>query len=440
MNFKYALFLAFAFACRLLSPAQDKSLLDALVAKGALTPLEASEISKQSAAAVTPLEPDTKSLKISAMMQLQYGYLHTDAQAPLPREGADRNSLGVRRLFLGAAADLGSGFGGVIDLDLCASGNANAKYLNVAFLSKTVDYEYLKGTLCAGYLKVHFGIDEKTPASQLLAVDRSLVTRYFTFGQKAGSGNVGFGSAYTGLFWDGKSSFIDGLNYGFAVTDAENWRITAKGSDAYKDSLNIWANVFYLRAIDIGLENKVNLKLGFNFGYGGGANSKNPVSGSADSCGQIWGIDPYLQLKWGPLTLSGEFIMTGIEYGRNMGSENATPYGFNIVGEYLFDIGDYGRIGPILRYSGLNTNGRGARISDCLFAAENLDTSGDNPANLYDTAKGVYAGINWYLDGDNMKLQVGYEWVEFAGNPSFSANPHKRAEVNSVRVQLQMKF
>ena len=232
MNFKYALVLTFSFACCLLSPAQDKSLLDALVDKGVLTPLEASEISKQSAGVVTASEPETKSLKISAMMQLQYGYLHTDARAPMELDGADRNSLGVRRLFIGAAADLGSGFGGVIDLDLCASSNANAKYLNVAFLSKTVDYEYLKGTMCAGYLKVHFGIDEKTLASQLLAVDRSLVTRYFTFGQRAGSGNVGFGSAYTGVFWDGKSSFIDGLNYGFAVTDAENWRMTARGSDA----------------------------------------------------------------------------------------------------------------------------------------------------------------------------------------------------------------
>ncbi len=419
--------------------AQDKATLDLLVSKNIITEAEAKNIAfeelKQSAEIKNK---DTQKFSIYGAIQAQYHFINSAAESPVKKDSASANGFQIRRLYLGMYGDLGAGFSGVIDLDLVAGGNVNAPYLNGAFVSKKFDEDTLNGTAYLGYLKVHFGVEEKTNALYIYSVDRSMATRYFTMPQGAGSGNVGFGSAYTGLFWDGLVKEIKGLGYGFAFTNAQNYSTKPSTSPEYDNTFNFWGNIIYKNDFEL-LGNKLNYKFALNFGYGSGANSKIAGSGNPNKNGQIIGFNPYLELKYENLTLWGEGFVTEIEYGRANGTQNATPFGINFCAEYLFNIGSWGKAGPLFRYTYLNTDGRGARIADCISSAPNVDSSLSNN-NLYDTAQSFYLGANWYIYGQSLKIQAGYEWAQFSGSAASAVQESKLANVNSFRIQVQIIF
>ena len=419
----------------LVSFAADKALLETLVQKNVINAEEAATVLKNHSAvgSVAP-RGTTEKLRFYGAAQTQYHFINvSDAHSDISRTS---NGFQLRRVFLGAYADLGNGMSGVIDLDLCAGVISNAPFLNAVFFSKKIDEDYLNGTAYLGYLKVNFAIEEYHSAIRLLSVDRSIITRYFTIEQRAGSGNVGFGSAYTGLYWNGRTTFLNSLGYGFAVTNSQNYTIRPHTSDAYGNSVNIWADIYYDGKFKLD-EEDFTWRLGVNAGYGNQANTK---LNSANSYGEIWGVNPYVKLNWNHFTLWSELVMTGIENGRASGTQNATPFGVNVWLEKTFDLGDWGRAGPILRYSYLNTDGRGARVSDCLAGAANIDASGDTALNLYDTAQSFSAGINWYLLGHNLKVQAAYEWAQFDGCVAHSSVSSKRADANIFRIQLQVIF
>ena len=418
----------------LVCTASDKALLDTLVTKGTLTNDEAAAILKNHAATpIVSTRETTEKLRFYGAIQTQYHYINTsDAYSNL---SGTANGFQLRRVFLGAYADLGAGMSGVIDLDLCAGVIRNAPFLNAVFFSKKIDSEYLNGTAYLGYLKVNFAIEEYYSAIRLLSLDRSMITRYFTVEQRAGSGNVGFGSAYVGAYWNGRATFWKQLGYGVAVTNSQNYTISPHTSDAYGESVNIWADVYYDDKFKL-MDEDFTWRLGVNLGYGNQANTK--LNGG--SVGEIWGVNPYIKLNWNNFTLWSELVMTGIENGRALGAENATPFGVNVWFEKTFDLGDWGRAGPMLRYSYLNTDGRGTRISDCIPGAANADGSGDAALNLYDSAQSVSAGVNWYLLGHNLKVQAAYEWAQFNGAVAHSNVASKRADANIFRVQVQVIF
>ena len=97
-----------AFACAL--SASEKSALDGYVKCGMLTRQEAAEISK-SAASVEPRRPETKKLKLSSRIQLQYEW--TDSSMISGYSGASggsgASSFLARRIFIEASADRGGG-------------------------------------------------------------------------------------------------------------------------------------------------------------------------------------------------------------------------------------------------------------------------------------------------------------------------------------------
>ena len=86
---------------------------------------------------------------------------------------------------------------------------------------------------------------------------------------------------------------------------------------------------------------------------------------------------------------------------------------------------------PVFRYSWLDTDGRGLNISDAVRQA-------DNVGGVFNTAQDFYVGLNWYLDGDNLKIQLGYSYVQFSGEIG-GDSPHV-AEGHALRLQLQVKL
>ena len=99
--------------------------------------------------------------------------------------------------------------------------------------------------------------------------------------------------------------------------------------------------------------------------------------------------------------------------------------------EYKFDIGEFGKIGPAFRFSYLDTDGRGVSPSDVI--RQSVNVSGDTP---YLRVKSFYFGLNWYIRGDNLKVQSGYEYAHFDGGVGGAHG----LDVNWFRTQVQVLF
>ena len=404
----------------LYSNAQDKATLDLLVSKGVITKEEASKLSKGNVKIVAK-DKNVKGIKITGRVQTQYENINVEGfGAAGTSHAVSKNDFIMRRLFLGAEANLGSGWSGTVVADFGRSGD-DKNYLENAYITKAIDWELLHGKLDIGYKKVNFGFEENTSASKLLSVERSLATRYWTEGNNGR--RLGFGARHTGIFWNGKIDEIEGLEYGAAVTSPYNDNPTEIPSSA-DNTLAYWANVAYSGSI----EEDISFKIGVNFGYSPDTTSTN-VSG-----GSVWGLNPYVTANLYGFNIWGEFLISGIENGDITRTEDATPMGVNVGIEYRFDIGEWGKIGPTVRYSWLDTDGRGVSVSDGIRNANNAP----GYSSFY-AAQSVYAGVNWYIMDDSVKFHLGYEWAQFNGTPS-NKSASNFAESNTVRAQMQILF
>lgn len=396
--------------------AQDKQTLDLLVSKGIITKEEAASVAKKSVV-IAPKEKTTKSIKLIGRLQVQYENINTDETVNgVESSLAAKNDFIMRRMFLGAAADLGSGWEAELIADF---GRADAGYIDKAFISKKVDWDSLQGKLILGYQKINFGLEENTSSSKLLTIERSLATRYFTEG--ANGRRLGLGGRHTGVFWAGKIPQLKGLEYGVSVTNSYNNSPTqlAGGAD---NNLLYGASVSYKTNIE-----DVSLKVGTNFAYTNGMNVNNNAAHR-----EVLGVNPYLTASYLGLTTYADFMLAQIQDGRNSYSEDATPMGVNVAAEYKFDIGDFGKLAPVVRYSWLDTDGRGVKMSDGIRNA--------NANTTFASGQSVYAGVNWYINGDALKFQLGYEWAQLDGTQSGRTAVAQHSEANAVRAQMQVLF
>ena len=166
--------------------------------------------------------------------------------------------------------------------------------------------------------------------------------------------------------------------------------------------------------------------------YGDKANKK-MGAGTAKS---MYGVNPYIQGRYGNFYFWGDFLGAVVADGKNVGGEwrQASPYGLNASGEYRFDIGTFGKLGVTARYTWLDTGGRGISTKDAMRHYPSL--SGD-PA--YNNVQAVYGGLNWYIRGDNLKLMLGYEWAQYSGTADDRHAAH-RCDAQAFRTQLQIVF
>lgn len=396
--------------------AQDKQTLDLLVSKGIITKEEAASVSKKSVA-VAPKEKTTKSIKLIGRLQMQYENINTDETVNgVESSLTAKNDFIMRRMFLGAAADLGSGWEAELIADFARD---DAGYIDKALISKKVDWDSLQGKLILGYQKINFGLEENTSSSKLLTVERSLATRYFTEG--VNGRRLGLGGRHTGVFWAGKIPQVKGLEYGVSVTNSYNNSPTKLAGNA-DNNLLYGASVSYKTNIE-----DVSLKVGTNFAYTNGMN----VNNNAAHC-EVMGVNPYLTASYLGLTAYADFMLAQVQNGRNSYSEDATPMGANVAAEYKFDIGDFGKLAPVARYSWLDTDGRGVKMSDGIRNA--------NANTTFASGQSIYVGLNWYINGDALKFQFGYEWAQLDGVQSGRTAVAQHSEANAVRAQMQVLF
>ena len=178
LKFKWLALIASAFLAVVAAQAQDSGpLIDLLVKKGLINDQEGeelrAELARDASAAVTSTisgGKSTASLSIAGRIQVQYAGLSTDISGTAADPVAT-NHFFLRRIYLGAKANLGAGWTSSINYDFAGSTFDEAKITWTRDDALAVDI---------GFRKVPFGLEEwYTSSGSLKAIERSPATRYF---------------------------------------------------------------------------------------------------------------------------------------------------------------------------------------------------------------------------------------------------------------------
>lgn len=412
-------FLALIFSSVIALPifAQDKALLETLVKKGMLTQQEATQIAKESVA-VVPVSKATKSIRIYGGVQGWFKWANNDITSGSANM-EEISGFELRYVKVGFEADVGNGWTADIVMDFGSEGDKR-NYLDKVVITKAVDVECFKGKFQIGMRKSEMGIEQTTDDFKLLAIDRSIATNFFT---RAGNTLAGtskcFGSRTVGIFWNGEIPQIEGLHYALSATS----EITEGSTSGVINNINANSGLSYY--VSVGYKNVIEFDeetLSYDFGLNTGYASKGYTVNNIKN--EIWGLNPYVRVKYANFTAMAEFFYQDVENGKYARS-SASPTGANVILAYKFDVApSIGAIEPVLRFSHVSANSMG------------LAVSADNMSYYFNKANTIYLGANWYMT-DAIKTSIGYEYGKFSNGSSAQA---KKLESNTILAQLQVVF
>ncbi len=401
--------------------AQDRAVIDLLEKKGLITQAERESLLagkfRSENSAVTVAGKETKKITLSGYVQGQYNFLHVRGGTLNPNP-PDTNTFEVRRALLNITAQLDNGWGAYITFVSDPTYRSRDFLENAAITFNAENY----GTATAGYRKVKFAMEEVCGANALPAIERSIVTNYFTTGS-AGStatipdGRLGFANRHVGLYWDGKVGKEAPFEYGVALVNG--YTDSIQYASEYNNDLSFWANA--QQTVNFSKENTVTG--GLNLGWSRSDNTA--VAVGQDS--QTIGWNPFIKAKFGNLSLLAEYIGAFVKNGRNATDADAIPMGTNLVAAYR--IGD---IEPVVRYCYLDTDGRGTPMAIWRWSS-----AADE--GVYDKAQTLFVGMNFYAAADAIKISAGYERGRFSGAPAGKPAVNN-ADGDGVRVQFQATF
>lgn len=422
MKFKLISLLAAAAFIGVAAQAQDKALLETLVKKGMLSKQEAAQIAKESVA-VAPSSSETKSIKIKGGVTgwYEWSQVGVDGGDNLP----ESNGFTMRYVKVGLEAEIGGGWTVDVTTDFGTEGQ-NRNYLDNVTISKRVDYDSINGTVDFGFKKVNFGLEQTQDDFKQLAIERSIATWFFTRPAYIGTGmgQKDFASRNTGIFWNGEIKQLEGLYYGLAVTGGMTEQIYNNTNDNNK--LSFYANMGYKNYAEVNGEG-ISYDFGLNYGYASGG-----VQDSGHRTYSVWGLNPYVSAKWRGLTAMVEYFFQQIENSKASG-EQSSPQGWNVTIAWKQDLGEWGAIEPVFRFSCLSTNGNKYNSS------YGISYNGGTGTYFFDSAQTYYIGANWYVV-PSVKFSLGYEYMNFEDGGTSRTSTDGSASGNSVRAQLQVVF
>ncbi len=394
------------------SRAQDsKALIDVLIQKGILNQEEATRIEKEmirSVAASAVSTSGTKSLgklSLSGRLQIQYAGLGTDISGTTA-DPVNTSHFFLRRIYLGAKANLGQGWTSSINYDFAGSTFDEAK------ISWTKNDAF---NLDIGLRKVPFGLEEwYTSSGSLKAIERTPGTRYFV---EANNGRrLGAGSYRVGVYAGGKSA--SGLFYNVALTNPERNEdaiagVTSAGG-ATNNNAAYWGNLGYKG------------KSGDKFTYVLSAS----VGLLPDQGGKTLGIgddltvyNAFADFTSGGFDLQLEYFGSSNQHGVS-NTKNSKSSAYSIQPAYK-----HGSLEYVVRYSSVDSDGRGINLSDGIRSAP----GGGTMNNLSEW----YFGFTYFFRGNDVKWQLGYLLGE--SNDTVTGGAAK-AKTTGVRSQMQVNF
>lgn len=420
-----ALNLAVPFA----SASDSGPLVDALVKKGVLSSQEGedirAELASETYAAIMGSVAKGKSdlsIALSGRIQTQYFGAKTttvNAVTGNPVRLSPVNHFVLRRVYVGVDATLIRNFSASFNYDF--SGNSFDK----AFLNWSDNVGSQQLSVDLGLRKVNFGYEETLSSGSLDAIERSGVTRYFM--EDNNGRRLGGGSYRIGLFLDGNKSASSGKSsgffYGAAITNPERVTDSANFGTRNTNHFAYWANLGYTGKAD-GLTYTFGAGAGYLPGQGGVAGSATPTTESADlAVGSLYG-----SLNVGDFALKAEFLAGYSQNDRKLSGEtrDAAPWGVWIQPSYKIT----GDLELVARYSYLDTDSRGVRVSDGVRSAA--------ASRTFKKLHEFYAGANYYLCGNDVKLQFGY--VGGMGTGVLAGAASKKEKTHGFRTQVQVNF
>ncbi len=403
--------------------AQDnKALLDALVKKGILTQDEATQIGSEVAQGqtMTPVVTGTstylKKITFDGRVQTQFADIGTTVNnaAPSAHPPATEHFM-LRRVYLGATADLGDGFSGVINYD----------FANLSFDKAYIEWTQSNAFVVdVGLRKVPFGYEENLSSGVLKAIERSPSTRYFD--ESNNGRRLGAGAYHLGVYVGGTED--SGIFYNLAITNPERDEFSTgntavnstpgvNNSGASTDNnLAYWGNLGYGTKWSTG-----SVKGGIEGGYLPDQGGPGAVTGTGDNL-QVYGA--FVDATFGDFNLAGEAQGAKDPQGASALHE-AKPHGYWIQPSYMFTK----KFEGVLRYSYIDSDGRGINLSDGIKYAPSGGTM-----NKMDE---LYLGGNWYIKGNDVKLQAGY--IIGQSEDTVTGGTAK-AKTDGFRSQMQLCF
>jgi len=411
-----------ALGCGLFSAsasAQDSgALVEALVRKGILTAQEAEEIradllreAAEPPAVATAGSSLTTRLRISGRIQTQFASIDTDISGTSD-DPAATNHFFARRLYLTARADLGPNWASNITYDFAGS----------LFDAAWVQYKGSGFTVDLGLRKVNLGYEERTSSGSLKAIERSGVTRYFV--EENNGRRLGAGSYRVGAFVDGKQG---AFFYGAAITNPEravNSGAAASAGNSTRNQFAFWANAGFSGPLGEGGD--ATYIVGAGAGYLPDQGGR-PV-GTGDDLTVYTVYADVRGLAGGRFGLAAELLGADVERGVSA-TRDASPLGYWV--QPTFKVSEQFEL--VARYSALDSDGRGVSLSDGVRSAPGGGT--------HDKLREFFFGGNWYLRGNDLKLQAGYVHGESRDEVGGGgAGGVVRAKARGVRSQLQFNF
>jgi len=398
-------------------------------------------------------EDATKRLTIGGYFQAQYqsfDYSQTTATG-VNTSAPTQGSFLMRRLYLEILADVGNGISGNIVLD--TSGNTSSSstsWLDRAMVTHTSEI----GSFDLGYRKVAWGYEESTSTSlfkassgKLSTVERGITNRYWNEGEngnalRSDGRRLGFGAHHTGLHYNTVPN-PQGFEFGASVVNAAQGRFT-EGTN--NNDLAYYANIAWNNKVS---DNEA-YSVGVNYGSTRYFNSTSAVNTLAD----MKGYNPFLMAKYFNWTFQGEYMSTKItssqDAAANTDDQDHTPTGYNAMVVYKINDNWEG----VVRYTSLDTDMRGQRISDGERGFAAAGPTG--VASLYDKSDAIYLGVNYYfnlealgqqVNGYNAKIQFGFERAKFkdvitqAATSTLATGASQiGATVDVLRLQAQVAF
>ncbi len=407
--------------------ADNQALIDVLIKKGVITDQEAKQITAEVASSQASEDVETsgdkyiKKLVLTGRFQAQYVGLGTSIDGTAVNPVSTEHFI-LRRIYVGLTATFADGFSGVLNYDLA----------NTSFDKAYIQWKQSPiFAIQAGFNKAPFGYEELTSSGDLRAIERSPITRYFD--EPNNGRRLGASSYRTGIWATGSQ---DGFFYNVAITNPERNEYSGDGTNttilvnglggvgstgtAATNSFAYYATVGYGNTFGTGA-----MKGAYKFGYETGFLPDQGGPAATIGTGRNITLNgAYGDVTVGGFNLQAEYETAKDDSGRSSGHD-ASPSGYWIQPAYKFTPQWEG----VVRYSYVDSDGRGVALSDGIRSAPSGGTM-----NKMDE---LYIGGNWYIKGNDVKLQAGY--IHGESNDTVAGKSAK-AQTDGLRSQVQVNF